>query len=100
MGKAIVLLIHWPLVWPRVVIRTCFSPIKSKVWVTARPCLDKGFLQASHTLARSAYLLLKCGLELSVMAASICPCAFARAVIISLICSDCWLILIPHKFLG
>src|SRR6185295_18185365 len=48
-------------------------------WTTAMPFALSGSRQASQTLARSAYLLLKNGLLLSFVAPWMAPCAFARA---------------------
>jgi hypothetical protein len=55
------------------------------VWITASPLSDSGFRQASHTDARSAYLVLKWGFVASFTAPVIAPCAFASAPASSLI---------------
>src|SRR5574343_335133 len=47
--------------------------------MTAKSFAESAPRHASQTEARSAYALLKCGFSLSLMAASIAPCAFASA---------------------
>ena len=48
-------------------------------WMTAMPCLFSAGMQASMTLARSAYFVRKCGFWVSFTARPISACAAARA---------------------